>query len=201
MTVAFYFDPECPWTWLTSRWLVREADREGFDISWRSLSLAYLNRDKEIPEHLREPIRASQVTHRMFEALRAHKENDKIGAFYEALGRASHSRGEPLSLEIVTVVAEEVGLGPDIRTAETDDSLDAAVAAQTEEALSLCNGDVGSPVLSVREGHGFNGPIIDRLPSVEEGQRLWEAVIGLSAVPAYFELKRTRTGSADTKGT
>lgn len=201
MTVAFYFDPACPWTWLTSRWLVRESLREGFDISWRAFSLAYANRDKELPEEHRGAVEAAVAAHRMFEVLRAHKDHDLLAAFYEGLGRRSHGQGEPLSPEIVRAVAAKVGLASDVLAAGEDESLDAAVNAQTEEALALCHGDVGAPVLSVREGHGFHGPILDRLPSVEEGQRLWEAVLALSTVPGYFELKRTRNGPPQTTGT
>lgn len=194
MSVAFYFDPACPWTWLTSRWLAREAERNGFDITWRSFSLAYVNRDRDIPEK-RPTLAAAASAHRMFERLRATEGgNAAVAAFYGALGRASHSVGQPLSPDILKSVAAGQALGADVLAAADDASLDAAIVAQTEEALALCGGDAGSPVLSIREGHGFNGPIIDALPSIVQGQRLWEAVVALSGIPAFFEVKRARTG-------
>jgi predicted DsbA family dithiol-disulfide isomerase len=75
MTVLFYFDPACPWTWLTSRWLAREAEREGAQVTWRSFSLAYANRDRPYPEEYWEAVEAAQAAHRIFEASRPEDES------------------------------------------------------------------------------------------------------------------------------
>jgi 2-hydroxychromene-2-carboxylate isomerase len=201
MSATFYFDPACPWTWLTSRWLVRESDRQGFEITWRSFSLAYANRDREIPEEYRGAVEAAKAAHRIFEALRSHKDEQTVPVLYEVLGHRVHGGGDPLSVDTVLAVAREAGVTDNLVAVAGDESYDEAVAAQTEEALALCYGDVGSPVLSIREGHGFHGPIIDGIPSVEDGQRLWEAVVALAGVPQYFELKRGRSGEPETAGT
>ena len=89
-TIEYFFDPACPWTWMTSRWLVDATGRTDRQIRWRNLSLAVVNADREIPEKYRAAMAASQRAHRIIAALRAEDRDDEIGAFYTEWGRRFH---------------------------------------------------------------------------------------------------------------
>src|SRR5262245_65483035 len=97
-TVEYFFDPACPWTWLTSRWLIDAARQRGVDVTWRSLSLSVVNAGK-IPEQYDDFLRASAAAHRVFADLREAGRNDLVGTLYRALDSRAQSRGEGESLE------------------------------------------------------------------------------------------------------
>jgi hypothetical protein len=189
MDVTFYFDPGCPWTWLSSRWLVNVSEAEGFDITWRSFSLPYTNRDNEIPEEHRALLAAGTAAHRVIQMLLKDDDNDAVGRFYEALGTRIHSAGEDTTVDLVREVLSDLGLDD----VTDDESLDGPAAESTEEALCLAGPDIGSPVLSLgEEQFSLFGPIIDAVPDDEESLRLWQAVQLLATIPQYHELKRGR---------
>ena len=192
-TIEFFFDPACPWTWMTSRWLVDASARTGTDVQWRNLSLAVVNADREIPERFRAGMRASERAHRVIAALRADERGDLIGDFYTEWGRRfHHDRAEP-----TTTLAEEVAaaVGADEwSSASSDERWDEHVEASTKEGQELAGGsDVGSPVLVLGEPRvGIFGPIVSPPPSGEDAVALLEHVLALAELPAFFELKRGR---------
>lgn len=110
MDAAFFFDPACPWTWRTSRWLVAVADARGLRIEWRALSLAILNEGKSAPEFA-DVLAASSRALRLVEALRADGRSDDVARFYAEVGARSHDAGNPLSPKIVDAAVEASGLG------------------------------------------------------------------------------------------
>jgi hypothetical protein len=190
--VAFYFDPACPWTWMTSRWLVDAAAQAGTAIEWRSLSLAVINRGKEVPEQFRAARDASVRVHRVMASLRAAGRNDLIGALYTEYGRRTFHDDEPRSPQLVQAVAEAVGAGAWAAAAD-DESLDAAVEASTVEACELAGPDVGSPVLAWGEPRrGTFGPIVSPPPAGADALALLEHVVALRDIPGVYEVKRGR---------
>jgi hypothetical protein len=190
-TVDFYFDPACPWTWLTSRWLVDAADRRGLGITWRSLSLLVLS-DGELDERYAAPVRAAARAHRLFAALAADGRNDLVGHVYAAIGRRAHDQGEDLTPDLVTEAAVEAGAG-DAVGALDDESLDEAVERSTREALDLAGPDVGSPVLAHGVPRvGIFGPVVNPGPRGDQAARLLDLVLETSAVEGFAELKRGR---------
>src|SRR4051794_41937383 len=122
MSVTFFFDPACPWTWVTSRWLEATAARERFDIEWRSFSLPYEHDDNEHPEVV--------AAHRVIEALRQRGDNDGVKRFYDALGHRWHQSDDDHTIEVVRAALHHAGLD-DLAPALEDASLDAGVAAST----------------------------------------------------------------------
>lgn len=198
----FYFDPSCPWTWATSRWLVDAAGQTGAEIQWRSLSLGVVNADREIPEQYRSAMEAGTRAHRVIAALRAADRNDLVGAFYTEWGRRSFLDGTEPTADLAAAVAGAVGAG-DWTDAADDESWDAEIERSTKEGQDLAGGsDVGSPVLAfaataTRPRVGFFGPIVSPAPTGDDAVALLEHVQATAALPSFFELKRGRTDGPD----
>ena len=190
MSVTFFFDPACPWTWVTSRWLVTTAAREHFEIEWRSFSLPYEHDDDGHPDVV--------AAHRVIEALREAGDNDGVSRFYDALGHRWHESGEGHELSVVCAALHDAGLDS-FAGALDDETLDVGVAASTEEAKALAGPDIGSPVLQLEDGRSLFGPILHAVPDDDGGARVWDAVLLLAGMPEYHELKRGRRHRPDTK--
>lgn len=191
MEATYYFDPLCPFTWRTSRWLVTVAPERGVDIRWRPFSLAILNGGGELPEQWRAPAEASQSALRLIAALGAEGRDDTIGRFYTELGTRTHDAGSPLSAEIVRAAAEAAGIEDTKPLA--DESLDEAVRASHDEAFASAGPDIGSPVLAIEGApRAVHGPIIDTVPPLDEAVAIWDAVVPLARSSTFFELKRGR---------
>jgi hypothetical protein len=189
---TFYFDPSCPWTWITARWLVDAAEQVGADIEWRNLSLAVVNADREIPEQYRSAREAGTRAHRVIAALRADGRNDLVSAFYTEWGRRVHHDGHEPSSALAGEVAEAVGAGTWTGAAD-DESWDAEVERSTKEGQELAGGDVGSPVLAFgAPAVGAFGPIVSPPPQGDDAVALLQQVTAAIASPAFYELKRNR---------
>ena len=192
-TIEFFFDPACPWTWMTSRWLVDATDRTGRDIRWRNLSLAVINADRGIPDKYRAAVAAAGKAHRIIAAMRAEDRNDEIGDFYTEWGRRfHHDRVEP-SDDLASAVAAASG-AEQWAAAADDDRWDADVKASTQEGQELAGGsDIGSPLLAFGEPRtGIFGPIVSPPPSGAEAVALLDHVLAAAAMPNFYELKRGR---------
>jgi hypothetical protein len=192
--VIFFFDPECPWTWRTSRWLVEVSEARRLAVEWGALSLAVLNEGKEgdFREKHRVAIQASHRALRLVEALRQAGRHDDVARFYTELGTRAHERGEDFTVELVRAAAEAAGLGGEM-TALEDTGLDAAVRASTEAALAAAGPGVGSPVMVVPGvERGLHGPLLGEVPGEKDALALWDAVETLLHLPSFYEIKRGR---------
>ncbi len=191
MEVTFYFDPACPFTWSTSRWLTAVAQERGLEVHWRAFSLSLLNGD-DVPAEYRAPMAASARSLRLVEALRADHREDQVAAFYTELGTRTHEAGTPISDEIVTAAAEAAGV--EKASAILDDaSWDEAVRTSHETALELAGPGIGSPVLQVAGAQrGLHGPIISEVPGREQALQIWDATAALITIESFFEVKRGR---------
>jgi len=190
--VSFFFDPVCPWTWLTSRWLVEVAEAEGFAIGWRTFSLAIVNADSEhIPEQYRGPMKAGLAASRLLEAAIEAGDTGAVGELYTELGRRWHHDDETPSVDTVVEVAGLVGLDA-YTDAVADESWDAKLQASIDEAKALAGPDVGSPVLQIGS-RGIFGPIVSPAPVGAGALDLWTLTGRLVDAPGFFELKRGRT--------
>lgn len=190
--IEFFFDPGCPWTWMTSRWLVDAADQRNIDIQWRSLSLGVLNAGKEIPEQFRAAMAAGAAAHRVIAALLAADRNDLVGEFYTECGRRLFHDGATPSITLIRDAAAASGAGA-WADAVDDASLDDGVAASTHLAIGLAGPDVGSPVLAFGEPRtAIFGPIVSPAPAGPDALRLLDHVLDSAVIPGFFELKRGR---------
>jgi 2-hydroxychromene-2-carboxylate isomerase len=195
--VRFYFDPACPWTWVTSRWLLEVARQRPVHVEWRSLSLVILNEGGEVPHRYR----IGRLAHRVIEALRSTGRNDDVGGLYREYGRRVHVGGRRPSTEVVREAVKAAGLD-DVAGAVDDPSWDEAVRRSHEEAQEIAGPDAGSPVV-FREavGRGTFGPILSPSPVGADAVRLWDAYVTLGDLAHFYELKRPRGGEPEISPT
>jgi predicted DsbA family dithiol-disulfide isomerase len=192
MDATFFFDPACPFTWHTSRWLVGVAPERDVTLHWRAFSLTILNGD-DVPAQYKPMMVASSRALRLVEALRADHRDETIGRFYTEVGNRTFETGVPLSDDIVVAAAEAAGVA-DPKTVLDDETWDEAVRESHELAFGSAGPDIGSPVLMVEGGgRGVHGPIIDQVPGREEALAIWDAVLPLARSATFFELKRGRS--------
>lgn len=192
MHVQFWFDPACPFCWVTSRWLVRVAPHRDLTVEWLPISLLMKNGTREGEPFFAE-VTASHGMLRVVEALRAAGGEDRIGDLYTELGRALHVDLEPVDLP---AVLERLGLDRGLAAAADDPAFDAPVRAAMDDGLSLVGDAVGTPIVAVPGPNGQRvglfGPVITVLPDVEASLRLWDGFLAMVATEGFYELKRTR---------
>lgn len=185
-----WFDPTCPWAWMTSRWLGEVAGTRGFDVDWRVMSLAILNEGRDLPEEYARRMPRSLRLTRLVIAARESAGEQVVKPLYDALGARIHP-GERRDFDAIVVEAlAEVDL--DASLAEETDAYDAQLRASHQEAIDLVGDDVGTPVVSV-DGVAFFGPVVSPAPTGDEALRLFDGVVAAASVPGFFELKRSRT--------
>ena len=200
----FFFDPVCPWAWITSRWVREVQSIRDYDVQWRFISLRFLNEEKmdysKMPEGYKEVHAAGTQGLRVAARARHESGNDAVGAVYTALGLSLHNR-EERALYVADPVAHvgrllaEVSLPTEWSESVFDESFDAEIRAETELALERTGKDVGTPILTFRPGTesegSFFGPVISKIPRGDEAVRLWDAVETLATSSGMAELKRS----------
>lgn len=193
MSVTIWFDPVCPFTWRTSRWLRSQARAHEESVRWRLMSLAVLNEGQEgIPEKFREAHRTGARMLRVLAAAAEHGGDDAVDALYTALGERVHDQGRPFDAETLQDALTAAGLPSELASAEADAGRDAAVRASHQEGQERVGQESGSPVVAFGDSRGFFGPILADQPSEEEAQKLYDSVATLATVSAFSELKRAR---------
>jgi hypothetical protein len=193
VTVDFWFDPACPWAWLTSRWIHEVATVRPVDVRWHVMSLAVLNGK---PDDTAEKVEQMQRLWRPVRVLVAARERygaEVLGPLYTALGTRIHHGKEGLGVDTLRAALADAGLDPTLADSADDASLDDLVRASHDEGMEPVGNDVGTPVLHV-EGEAFFGPVVSPLPRGEVAGRLWDGVRMVTGTPGFYELKRTRTG-------
>ncbi|MEU7060343.1 DsbA family protein [Streptomyces sp. NPDC046197] len=204
--VDFWFDPLCPWAWMTSRWVLEVEKVRDIEVSWHIMSLAVLNEPKldELPESYRELLttKAWAPVRVVTAAWQKHGE-DVLGPLYTALGTRFHNRGEGPTREAIAAALDEVGLPADlIEYADQEDfEFDAELRASHKEGIEKVGQDVGTPVIAVPGPDGeqiaFFGPVVTPAPQGEQAARLWDGTLAVASVPGFYEIKRTRTAGPD----
>jgi 2-hydroxychromene-2-carboxylate isomerase len=192
MTITFYFDPMCPFTWRTSRWVKDVAGRSGEPVTWKFLSLAVLNEGKEIPEQFRPIMAFGRGVHRVLVAADHKHGQDAVDRLYSAFGRRVHYEDAGRDNDTLVAAIAEADLPADLIDAAGDSSLDAVVRASHDEAQARAGTEAGSPVTAVDDGPGFFGPVLAPVPEGADADRLLAALRLLSTVPQFSELKRGR---------
>jgi hypothetical protein len=208
MQVRFYFDPLCPWCWITSHWVDEVAPHRDLDVDWRPISLLVRNEGKDLdPAYRERALPAMQHTFgllRIVEAMRAGGQADRIRDAYLAMGRHLHDpdlvRGpEALAYDIGALLASG-GVDASWAEAYDDTAFDAAVRASTAEAEAVAGDDVGTPIIAYRVGEewkGYFGPVIPTVPRGDQALRLWDGLAALIETDGFYELKRTRDVGPD----
>lgn len=189
-----WFDPSCPWTWTTTRWLAEEvAPARDLDLRWHVMSLAVLNEGNDVPAAYAERLETAKRGVRLMAAVPA----ERLGDVYAAVGTRVHRQGRALDAEVAREALTEVGLDPALADALDDPSYDDAVRASHEQGQAAVGDAVGSPVLQLEGSRAFFGPVLTPLPRGEEALELWDALAVLARSASFSELKRARSGGPD----
>ncbi|GHD34209.1 mycothiol-dependent nitroreductase Rv2466c family protein [Nocardiopsis kunsanensis] len=192
-TVAdMWFDPLCPWAWITSRWLVEVEQVRPVKVRWRVMSLAVLNDGRDLPAEYQELMERSWEAVRVCTAAEQRFGPDVLGPLYTAIGTRFHNRGEAKDTATLKAAVAEAGLPEDLVEAGRSSEYDETLRASHAEAMKLVGEDVGTPVVRV-EDVSFFGPVVSPIPRGEEAGKLWDGVRLVAGTDGFFELKRTRT--------
>lgn len=188
--VRMWFDPTCPWAWMTSRWLGEAADARGFEVDWQVMSLAVLNEGRDLPEEYAARMPRSMRMTRLVTAARASAGDAAVKTLYDALGERIHHQKRRDDDALIAEALAEAGL--DASLAEETDAHDATLRATHQAAIDLVGDDVGTPVIAVDEV-AFFGPVVSPAPKGEEALRLFDGIVAAASIDGFFELKRSRT--------
>lgn len=196
--VDFWFDPRCPFAWITSRTMLEVEKVRDVQVTWHIMSLAYLNEDKDdISESYREGLKDAWGPVRVCMAVEQEYGQEKLAELYTALGTKKHTEGrEKLDRALVEEALGEIGVPVALAAAYDDASYDEAVKKSHHVGMDQVGTDVGTPTIAV-DGHAFFGPVLSQIARGEEAGRIWDASVTLSSVPYFFELKRTRNRKLD----
>ncbi len=200
--INFYFDPACPFAWMTSKWVRTVVAQRDYRVDWRFISLRLINAtvdyDSHFPAGYDDGHTAGLRLLRLAARVRAEHGRDLIGPLYAAIGArvfdTAPGRGpETGSRAFVEPVLAELDLPADLAEAVDDPSFDAELRRETDEALALTGKDVGTPIIHFQPptGVAFFGPVISRLPDDADAGRLWDHVVGLAGFAGFAELKRS----------
>ncbi len=191
-SVDFWFDPSCPWAWLTSRWVGEVALRRDLDVTWHVMSLAVLNEDKEVSDDYAAFFpRALKYTRLVSAAQQLHGQ-EIVKPLYDALGTRIHPGGSKNPDEVIPAALAEVGLPADFAAWADNDAYDSQMRESHFDGINRVGQDVGTPVIAVN-GVAFFGPVISPAPKGEQAVALWDGVVAAAGFDGFFEMKRTRT--------
>lgn len=191
-TVDFWFDPICPWAWMTSRWLDDVARQRSIEVRWHVMSLAYLNDGRDLPEDYQELMARSWRPVRVVTAARVQHGRAVVKPLYDAIGTRLHPHGREDWDDVLAEALVEVGLPEALLGAADTDSYDDDLRAEHHSGMDQVGEEVGTPVIAVRGG-AFFGPVVSPAPTGEVALRLFDAVVAAASVEGFFELKRSRT--------
>jgi 2-hydroxychromene-2-carboxylate isomerase len=191
--VDFWFDPICPWAWITSRWLREVAELRPVRPRWHVMSLALLNRDKpDLPEGYREGLASALGPVRVCIAAEQRFGPQVLDGLYTALGTRFHHEKAPRDRATIEAALADAGLPAELADAMDVADYDEALSASHCDGMDRVGYEVGTPVISV-PGASFFGPVVSPIPRGEAAARLWDGVMLVAKTDGFFEIKRSRT--------
>jgi hypothetical protein len=191
-SVEMWFDPICPWAWLTSRWLMEVEQVRDVEVTWSVMSLAVLNEGRDLDAAYRELMENAWGPVRVLVAAQHLEGESIVKPLYDALGTRIHLRRRHDWDAVIAESLEELDLPAALAAEAHHKKFDAVLRRGHKRAMSLVGTDVGTPVIAV-DGVAFFGPVVSPAPRGEEAGRLWDGTRLVAGTPGFFELKRSRT--------
>lgn len=188
----FWFDPVCPWAWMTSRWMMEVEKIREVDVRWHVMSLSVLNEGRDLSESYRALMDRSWGPVRVIVGAQQQHGDKVVKPLYDAMGTRIHPGGDKDYDQVIAQALDEVGLPADLARYADSTEVDEQLRASHAEGIGLVGEDVGTPIVAFN-GTAFFGPVVTPAPKGEAAGRLWDGCVLVGSTPGFFELKRTRT--------